>query len=97
MRKQTLGLAMWIICACKQVGGGKVIAGFDAAVTGLEVGGMRAQRVPPEQAYGVLLVLHKLIHWMSVNSPAHPSTSGLPRPTAKASVAFAPSRQMAAV
>jgi peptide-methionine (S)-S-oxide reductase len=35
-----------------QVGGGKVIAGFDAAVTGLEVGGTRTQRVPPEQAYG---------------------------------------------
>ena len=74
-----------------------MIAGFDAAVTGLEVGSMRTQRVPPEQAYGVLLVLHKLIHLMSVNSPAHPSTSGLSRPTAKASVTVASSKQMAAV
>lgn len=35
-----------------QVGGGKVIPGFDAAVTGLEIGGTRTQRVPPEQGYG---------------------------------------------
>lgn len=34
------------------MGGGKVIPGFDAAVTGLEVGGVRTQRVPPEQGYG---------------------------------------------
>jgi FKBP-type peptidyl-prolyl cis-trans isomerase len=49
------GSAIWIVCAWKQVGGGKVIAGFDAAVTGLEVGSTRTQRVPPEQAYGMLL------------------------------------------
>lgn len=35
-----------------QVGGGRVIAGFDAAVSGLEVGGTRTQQVPPEQGYG---------------------------------------------
>jgi FKBP-type peptidyl-prolyl cis-trans isomerase len=40
-----------------QVGAGRVIAGFDAAVTGLEVGGTRTQRVPPEQGYGMYLAL----------------------------------------
>lgn len=58
-----------------------MIAGFDAAVTGLEVGSTRTQRVPPEQAYGALPILCKLIHWRSVNSSAHPFTSGLSRPT----------------
>ena len=35
-----------------QVGSGKVIPGFDAAVTGLQAGDTRTQRVPPEQGYG---------------------------------------------
>lgn len=34
------------------MGGRKVIPGFDAGVTGLEVGGTRTQRVTPDQGYG---------------------------------------------
>ena len=34
------------------VGGGKVIAGFDDAVTGLAEGQSRSERIPPERAYG---------------------------------------------
>ncbi|KAG2492468.1 hypothetical protein HYH03_009409 [Edaphochlamys debaryana] len=34
------------------VGGGKVIKGFDTAVTGLEEGGKRTSRIPPADAYG---------------------------------------------
>lgn len=37
------------------VGGGEVIAGFDAAVTGLLVGERRAVEVAPEDGYGVHL------------------------------------------
>lgn len=35
-----------------QVGGGQVIAGFDRAVDGLEVGESREVRLDPEDAYG---------------------------------------------
>lgn len=34
------------------VGAGDVIAGFDAAVTGLRVGEVRTVRIPPAEAYG---------------------------------------------
>ncbi|GLC44806.1 hypothetical protein PLESTF_001097900 [Pleodorina starrii] len=34
------------------IGAGKVIKGFDVAVTGLEVGGTRKQRIEPADAYG---------------------------------------------
>ena len=89
---------MWIVSGCKQVGGGKVITGFDAAVTGLEVGGTRTQRVPPEQAYGVLLILHKLPHWRSVNSLRTHSHLAFHGPRSSLlSVAAAPSTQMTAV
>jgi peptidylprolyl isomerase len=37
------------------VGGGEVIAGFDAAVTGLLVGERRSMEVAPEDGYGVHL------------------------------------------
>jgi peptidylprolyl isomerase len=34
------------------VGGGQVIPGFDAGVTGLKVGESRTVTIPPEEAYG---------------------------------------------
>lgn len=35
-----------------QIGGGRVIAGFDEGVTGMKVGGERTVTIPPELGYG---------------------------------------------
>lgn len=35
-----------------RIGAGRVISGFDKAVTGLAVGGTRKQRLEPADAYG---------------------------------------------
>lgn len=41
-----------------EIGAGKVIPGFDDAVTGLSEGDKRKQHVPADRAYGTLILVH---------------------------------------